>query len=119
MIIINLEYVERSREYQPIKDSLETEPEGLLYLFVLSMDPMEDWIATSFEEGRIYIWDFFDEKEYDTWEEVPKLDMSLVNHNVFEEKWKKYLEHPVKYLNVVQDDNGWIDLVEGDGTISG
>ncbi|MBI2352824.1 hypothetical protein HYV11_01100 [Candidatus Dependentiae bacterium] len=83
---------------------------GLLYMLFLSFNKYRNWIIVEERDDKVYIWDSFDEDDYDNWEDIPKLIMSKQNYDYILGKIAKVVNQKPKYFILSYGDNGWIDL---------
>lgn len=81
-----------------------------LHTLKMSFNPYNDWITIEERDDNVYIWINFDEDDYDTWEEIPKLILSKQNYEVIIKTWSENIKHPKKYLIFMQNDKNKIIL---------
>lgn len=84
---------------------------GWLYLLFLSFNKYRDWIVTEERGDNVYLWDIFEEDDYDRWEDIPKLIISKKNYDSILEILKKIIDDKPKYFILSYDDNRRVDLV--------
>lgn len=89
---------------------ISSEKNSDLNLMLMSLNAIHDWISILQEDEIIYIWIDFLEEEYDSWQEIPKLELSKENYDQIIEQWNQNIENPAAYLVLSQDESGWISL---------
>lgn len=64
------------------------------------------------ENNLVVLWDKYEEDDYDSLDEVPKLIFKKTNYQNIINQWNQNILHLANYLIVSQDDTGWIHLEE-------
>lgn len=90
------------------EDMLKFSPKskGDLNLLYMSLNPTNDWIKTLSKDDTVYIWINFDEEEYETWEEIPKLELTKSNYQSLISQIIKNKNKPAPYVIFSQDNSG-------------
>lgn len=83
---------------------------GWLYTLFLSFNKYRDWIIIEEKNDKVYIWDIFDEDDFETWDDIHKVVLSKKNYDYILKKLKKFVDDKPKFFILSYDDNGWIDL---------
>ena len=110
MIEIFFEYKQDLLGYWDMVAKSNCPKKGLLYLFYLSLNPMNEWFVVESIDDKIIIWTDFFEEEGDSQEDIPKLEISKENYNKVIEQWNNNLQNPAPYLVLSQNNAGWINL---------
>ncbi len=110
MIKIFFEYKHDLPGYWNMTPKSDCPKKGLLYLFYLSLNPMNEWIVVESIDDKIIIWTDFFEEEGDSRQDVSKLELSKENYNKVLELWNNNLKNRAPYLVLSQNDFGWINL---------
>ncbi len=90
-------------------DNKETNS-GLLYMLFLSFNKYRHWISLEERDNKVYVWDNFEEDDYDDWEDIPKLIMLKENYDYILKQLTEVIDDQAKYFILSYNDNGWIDL---------
>lgn len=107
---IFLEYKKDISNYWNMIENSKDPVDGDIYFLYLSLNPYHDWISTIYKDDKVYIWNDFDEEDYDSWDDIPKVELSKKNYEHIVKEWNQNVKNPAPYLVFSQDDAGWFDL---------
>ena len=90
------------------------EEKANLHTLKMSLNPYSNWITIEEKDDKVYIWINLDEEDYDTWEDIPKLILSMQNYEEIVNAWNLNNKNPKKYLIFTQNDNEVVSLESKD-----